>query len=238
MEPLSAAAPELTIDDAYAIQRAQVDVWLAAGRTIRGYKIGLTSKAMQAQLGVDQPDFGVLLADMFVPAGDPVPVERFPQPRAEPELAFVLDRDLAGPGLTIDEVAAAVRSVHPALEIIDSADRRLADRTGRAHRRQRVVRWRRAGRRAGGGPGPTWPPVECVFEVNGEVFATGVGGDVQGAPLGAMTWLVNRLGEFGVRLRAGHVVLSGSITRAVPVAAGDRVSAAFPGLGAVAATFA
>lgn len=237
VEPISGGLPELTVDEAYAIQRAQVDVWLERGRVIRGHKIGLTSKAMQTQMGIDQPDFGVLFADMFHSAERPVPVDRYLQPRVEPEVGFVLDRDLAGPGLTVDDVAAAVRSVHAALEIIDS----------------RIVDWRIglvdtiADNASSGGvvlgdqlavDPSDLAAVDCVFEVNGAVYATGVGADVQGTPLGAMTWLANRLGEFGVRLEEGHVVLSGSITRAAPVAAGDRVTAAFPGLGAIRATFA
>jgi 2-keto-4-pentenoate hydratase len=118
--PLTAAHPMLTVDEAYAIQQAQVASWTAAGAVVKGHKVGLTSAPMQAQLGVDQPDFGVLLDSMFLLEGVPVPVSRFLQPRAEPEIALVPRRRLVGPGVTVAEALAAVDFVLPALEIIDS----------------------------------------------------------------------------------------------------------------------
>ncbi|MEQ4304667.1 2-keto-4-pentenoate hydratase [Plantactinospora sp. B6F1] len=237
IEPISAGPVALTVDDAYAIQLAQVRRWRRDGRALRGHKIGLTSMAMQEQLGIDQPDYGHLFADMFFPPDEPIPLNRFLQPRAEPEFAFVLADDLAGPGLTRRDVLAAVGSVHPALEIIDS----------------RIVDWRIglvdtiADNASSGGVvlGPDPLPVAaadlatapCAFLVDGEVVATGVGADVRDAPLGALLWLANRLGELGQRLEAGQVVLSGSLTRAIPIDSGNIVVADFPGLGSVRAEF-
>ncbi|MFC0528741.1 2-keto-4-pentenoate hydratase [Phytohabitans kaempferiae] len=238
IEPISSGPGVRTVDEAYAIQLAQVDRWRRDGRVVRGHKIGLTSAAMREQLGIDQPDYGHLFEDMFFTPGEPVPVGRFLQPRAEPEIAFVLSGDLAGPGLTVDDAAAAVGSVHAALEIIDS---RIAD-------------WRIglvdtiADNASSGGAVVAAEPlpvaatdladVECVFRVDGEVVATGVGSDVSGTPLGALAWLANRLGELGHRLEAGHVVLSGSLTKAAGISAGNVVTADFPSLGSVRATFA
>nr|MDT0524172.1 2-keto-4-pentenoate hydratase [Streptomyces sp. DSM 41633] len=110
----------MTIDDAYTIQQQQVSAWTQAGDVVRGHKVGLTSKAMQSQLGVDCPDYGRLTASMFLPEGTPIPAGRFLQPRVEPEIAFVMGRRLAGPGVTVADAARAVDVVLPALEIIDS----------------------------------------------------------------------------------------------------------------------
>src|SRR5882762_1261741 len=120
VKPLIGEYPELDIDGAYEIQQAQVRAWQEAGRTILGHKVGLTSAAMQRQMGVSQPDFGVLRDDMFHAEFAPIPVDAFIQPRVEPEIAFVLGRPLSGPGVTIAHAAAAVDFVLPALEIIDS----------------------------------------------------------------------------------------------------------------------
>lgn len=122
--PLTDRFPDLTVAEGFDIQRAQVDRWMAEGRIIKGHKVGLTSAAMQRQMGVNQPDFGVLHDQMFHPESDPIPVTAFLQPRVEPEIALVIKRDLAGPGVTVAEALAAVDFVLPALEIIDS---RIAD---------------------------------------------------------------------------------------------------------------
>jgi 2-keto-4-pentenoate hydratase len=238
VEPISASIPALTVDGAYAIQQAQVASWLREGRVVRGHKIGLTSAAMQRQLGITQPDYGHLFEDMFFEPHRPVEVARFLQPRVEPEIAFVLGRDLPGPGVTVADAVAAVESVRPALEIIDSrvADWRigLTDTIADNASSGGVV--------LGADPLPVdlaeLPDVRCTFGVNGAVRATGLGSDVLGSPLNALVWLANRLGELGVPLQAGHVVLSGSLTQAVGVAAGDTVTADFPGFGRVVASFA
>jgi len=237
IEPISGGPDSVTVGEAYAIQLAQVDRWRRDGRLVRGHKIGLTSAAMQEQLGIDQPDYGHLFADMFFPPGEPVPVARFLQPRAEPEIAFVLAGELAGPGVTVEDAVAAVGAVHPALEIIDSriADWRigLVDTIADNASSGGVV----LGAEALPVSATDLAGVRCAFAVNGAVVATGLGSDVEGTPLGALTWLANRLGALGHRIEAGHVVLSGSLTKAVPVGAGDVVTADFPRLGSVRAAF-
>jgi len=237
IEPISDSYPELSVDDAYAIQLAQIDQRVAEGDPVQGHKVGLTSAAMQRQLGVDQPDYGHLLAGMFHLEGLPICLEQFISPRVEPEIAFVLKRPLKGPGVNAAQALAAVDYVVPALEIIDSRIRdwkiglidTVADNasSGGVVLGSRPVRVDAVDLRLAG----------CVLTPNGTVAGTGAGGAVLGAPLNALVWLANTVGARGVTLEAGHVVLPGSVTAAVPVTAGDSVSASFGGLGTVSARF-
>jgi 2-keto-4-pentenoate hydratase len=235
--PLSATYPGLSVDDAYAVQRAQVVSRTAAGAVVKGHKVGLTSAAMQAQLGVDQPDFGVLLDSMFLPEGMTAQVSRFLQPRAEPEIAFVLGRRLAGPGVTVAEALAAVDFVLPALEIIDSriADWNitLPDTVADNASSGAVVL----------GSRPVKPTdldlslTGCLLYRGGVIAGTGAGGAVLGSPVNALVWLANTLGGRGVALESGHVILPGSVCAAVPFGPGDTVAAAFDRIGTVSVTF-
>jgi 2-keto-4-pentenoate hydratase len=236
--PLTAAYPAISVDDAYAIQLAQVTEWTSAGAVVKGHKVGLTSAAMQKQLGVSQPDFGALLESMFLPEGATADITRFLQPRAEPEIGFVLGRRLSGPGITVAEAVAAIDFVLPALEIIDS---RIAD-------------WKItlpdtiADNASSGGLVLGSRPVRldnldlsltgCLLHRNGRLVDTGAGGAVLGgSPVNALVWLANVLGERGVALEAGHVILPGSVTAAIPVNPGDTISATFDRIGTVAVTF-
>lgn len=229
--------PDLTIDDAYEIQLAQVNHWLAQGAVIKGHKVGLTSRAMQEMLGVNQPDYGHLLDAMFFTEHDPIPVGRFLQPKIEPEIAFVLGQPLSGPGVTVAEALAAVDFVLPALEIIDSRVRdwkvtildTIADNAS-----------------SGGvvlGSSPTLPRevdlrlVGCNLSRNGSIVQTGAGGACLGTPVAALVWLANTLGARGVGLESGHVVLPGSCTAAISVDPGDVVTATFATLGSVSVLF-
>lgn len=236
--PLVSTFPALTINDAYAIQLAQVDTWLADGRRVLGRKVGLTSPAMQAQMKVSQPDFGHLMDDMFFAEHVPVPADRFLQPRAEPEVAFVLGRDLVGPGVTVAAAAAAVDFVLPALEIIDS---RIADwqigivdtiadnaSSGGVVLGSTARRIGEIDLRLGG----------CVLHRNGEIAGTGAGGAVLGSPLNSLAWLANTLGTHGEGLQAGQVILPGSITASIPFGPGDVITATMAGLGSVTAVIA
>jgi 2-keto-4-pentenoate hydratase len=236
--PLTATYGEISVDDAYAIQLAQTTAWTKDGAVIKGHKVGLTSAAMQRQMGVDTPDFGVLLDRMFLPEGITADIGRFLQPRAEPEMAFVLGRPLAGPGVTVAEAVAAIDFVLPALEIIDS---RIAD-------------WKITlpdtiadNASSGGlvlGSRPVHPQsldlslTGCLLHRNGRLVDTGAGGAVLGgSPVNALVWLANILGERGVSLEAGHVILPGSVTAAIPISPGDTISATFDRIGTVAITF-
>jgi 2-keto-4-pentenoate hydratase len=237
IDPLTERFPGLDVDDAYAIQTAQAEQWVRDGAVVKGHKVGLTSPAMQRQLSVDQPDFGHLMDTMFHLESQPIDPSAFLAPRVEPEIAFVLGKPLSGPGVTVAEAAAAVEFVMPALEIIDSRIRdwkiTLVDTIADNASSGGVVLGSTALplsqvdiRRAGG-----------VLHRNGEIVGTGALGVVLGSPLNALVWLANTLGARGVTLRAGQVVLPGSITAAVPVTAGDVVTATFAGLGSVTARF-
>lgn len=237
IEPLSVTHPELSVDDAYSIQLAQVAAWEAEGRRIRGHKVGLTARAMQRQLGVDQPDYGHLFHDMFYLDSAPIPTARFIAPRVEPEFAFVLSRTLSGPGITVADAVRSVDCVLGSIEIIDS----------------RVVDWRIglidtiADNASSGGVVLGTRPMRledlnlvtagCTLTKNGVVVGTGAGGAVLGSPLNALVWLANRLGELGTPLEEGSVVLPGSVCAAVPVTASDAVTADFGPLGTVTARF-
>lgn len=230
--------PDLTVDDAYAIQQQQVSAWCDAGDRLRGHKIGLTSKAMQRQLGVDVPDYGRLTASMFLPEGPAIPAGRFLQPRLEPEVAFVMGRRLAGPGVTVADAARAVDAVFPALEIIDSRIRdwdiglvdTIADNAssggvllGGTARRLDELDLRLMG---------------VLVHANGELVATGAGAAVLGSPLNALAWLANTLGPRGVTIEEGEIVIPGSMTSAIGVHAGDTFHIEFSSLGSVSAHFA
>ncbi|GAB2985303.1 2-keto-4-pentenoate hydratase [Amycolatopsis acidiphila] len=237
VDPLTDQYDGLDVDDAYAIQVSQVQRWQADGAVVKGHKVGLSSAAMQRQLGVDQPDFGHLTDRMFHLESQPIDPSAFVAPKVEPEIAFVLGKPLAGPGVTVAEAVAAVEFVTPALEIIDSRIRdwkiKLVDTIADNASSAGVVL------------GSTATPlsqvnvrlVGGVLYHNGELVGTGAGGAVLGSPLNALVWLTNTLGARGVTLQAGHVVLPGSITAAVPVAAGDVATATFAGLGSVTARF-
>lgn len=236
--PLSATYPDLDLDDAYAIQLAQVDMWLADGQTILGHKVGLTSLAVQKQLGVNQPDFGHLTNDMFYLSGEPIPVEQFLQPRVEPEIAFVLKSPLRGPNVTVAEAIRAVDFVLASLEIVDS---RIAD-------------WKItltdtvADNASSGGVVLGTRPMRlddvdlrtlgAVLYKNGRIQHTGAGASVLGSPISSLVWLANTLGRLGTTLEAGEVVIPGAITPMVPAGPGDTITAVFAGLGSVTAQFA
>ncbi|MDI2099039.1 2-keto-4-pentenoate hydratase [Ruicaihuangia caeni] len=235
--PITSTVEGLQVADAYAIQQHQVAAWTASGRTIRGRKVGLTSLAMQRQLGVDQPDYGVLLDDMFHLDSMPIEASRFISPKVEPEISFMLKKPLAGPGVTVAEAIQAVDYAIASIEIIDS---RIAD-------------WKItlvdtiADNASSGGVVLGTRPVElrdidlfttgCVLTKNGAVVDTGAGGAVLGSPIGSLVWLANTLGQLGVSLEAGEVVMPGSVCAAVAVSAGDTVTAHFGALGPVTARF-
>lgn len=244
MPPLAETWAGLDVDDAYEIQRLNVRRRLDAGERVLGHKVGLTSRAMQEMLGVDQPDYGHLLDTMFVPSanggddgGSAVPVDRYVAPRAEIEIAFVLGAPVAGPGVTLQDVLAATDHLRPAIEIIDS---RIADwRIGLVD----TIADNASSAGVMLGAGRTSPDnldlaaVGGRVVVNGEVADGGTGADVLDHPAAAVAWLANTLGRRGARLEAGHVALPGACTRAVSVRPGDRVEADFDVLGGAAVTF-
>jgi len=240
--PLRETYPELDASDAYEIQLLNIRERLAAGSTVHGHKVGLSSKAMQEMMGVDEPDYGHLLSDMQLP-GDgqsedrPVSAGRYCFPRVEVEVGFILGASLPGENCTEDDVIAATEAVAPAIELIDS---RIADwniRIGdtiadNASSAGYIL-----------GPDRVKPTdidlltIDARLMKNGEQVAEGRSDAVLGNPVTAVAWLARKVASFGVTLEAGHVILPGSVHRAIDVAPGDDFEAVFDGLGTVRLSF-
>ena len=235
--PLTERYPDLVLDDAYAIQTINIDRRVAAGQRIIGRKVGLTSRPMQELLGVDEPDFGVLTDEMMVEDGDLIDLRRLNQPRVEAELAFVMERDLAGPGVTTGVALAAIAGALPAVEIVDS---RVAD--WKIKLVDTVADNASSGLLVVGGR--MRPVADLDLRLlgvavtrHGELIDTGAGAAALGNPARCVAWLANKLGEFGAGLRAGDIVLPGAVHKMVPVQPGDVFRADFAHLGAVTVRF-
>ena len=235
--PLTDREPEITIDDAYQIQLRMIQRRLDAGERVVGKKIGVTSKVVMDMLKVNQPDFGQLLSGMVFNEGQPLSMSQFIAPKAEAEVAFVLSRDLMGPGVTAADVLRATDCVMPCFEIVDSRIKdwkikiqdTVADNAscgvltlGGVRRRPRQLDLALAG---------------MVLEKNGEVISTSTGASVQGSPVNAVAWLANTLGRLGIGLKAGDIILSGSQSPLVPVVAGDSLYCSVGGLGGTSVRF-
>ena len=234
--PLSGTWPDIGIDDAYNISREFVALRLADGEAVVGKKIGVTSHAVQKMLGVYQPDFGFLTDAMQVDGGI-VRTDQFIAPRAEAEIAFRLNQDLRGPGVTPEDVLAATESVIACFEIVDS----------------RICNWEigiadTIADNASGGVfvladdevsprGLNLAGMKVTVEKNGGFLSEGFGSDVQGAPENAVAWLANTLGEYGIPFHAGEIVLSGSLVPLSPAVAGDRFSMHIDGIGSAEVKF-
>jgi 2-oxopent-4-enoate/cis-2-oxohex-4-enoate hydratase len=238
VDPLTDRTPSITIDEAYRIQsvlnRLRVE---RDGERVVGKKIGVTSRAVQEMLGVTRPDFGVLTTAMACPAGEAVPLEQMVQPRVEGEIAFVLARDLVGPGVTTADVLRATEYVLPCIEVVDSRIRdwriRIQDTVADNASSGSFV----PGDQAVSPLGLDFSLCGMVLERNGEVAATGAGAATLGSPVRAVAWLANTLGALGMPMRAGEVVLSGSLAALVPIGPGDHVRVRIDRIGEVSARF-
>ena len=235
--PLTAAHPDIDVVDAYEIQLINIRARLDDGARVIGHKVGLSSEAMQKMMGVDEPDYGHLLADMEVFEDVPVDTARFLYPRVEVEVGFILADDLPGAGCTEDDVLAATAAFAPSIELIDTRIRdwkialcdTIADNASSAG-------WVL-------GPQRVSPKdiditgIDAVLTRNGEVVAEGRSDAVLGNPVTAVAWLARKVDSFGVRLKAGDIVLPGSCTRAIDARPGDKFVADFAGLGSVRLSF-
>jgi 2-keto-4-pentenoate hydratase len=231
--PLTAQPAGLTLQDAYRIQAAAVAFRVADGARVVGHKVGVTSRAMQEQMGADEPDSGVLLDDMVLPNGSELVRADFLLPRVEAEIAFRLGRDLAGPDVTLAAAQAAVSEVFLALEVIDTRFTSwriaLADSVADNASCARVVT---------GGMVPLDPRWDLAAEhlvvsVDGTLVASGEGRAVLGDPFRPLVWLARRLDELGTGLRAGDVALAGAVHASLPLDAATTVRVEAPHLPAV-----
>ncbi|MEV5970798.1 2-keto-4-pentenoate hydratase [Streptomyces sp. NPDC051921] len=234
--PLTETYPELGTADAYRVQLVNIQARTAAGATVVGHKVGLSSPVMQRMMGVDEPDYGHLLDDMRLDPGTPVDTAAYCAPRIEVEIGFVLGADLPGADCTPADVLAATEHVVPAVELIDS---RIADwRIGIAD--TIADNASSAGFATGPGTDPRdldLTAVDARLREDGTVVAEGRGDAVLGDPAVAVAWLARTVDRFGVRLRRGHLILPGSCTRAVDVVPGRTYTAEFAGLGSVSLSF-
>ncbi|MDM0120944.1 2-oxo-hept-4-ene-1,7-dioate hydratase [Variovorax arabinosiphilus] len=237
--------PDMTIDDAYAIQHAWMQLKLRNGRTVKGHKIGLTSKAMQRAVNIAEPDYGTLLDDMFYRDGAVIPSERFLQLKIEAELAFVLARPLSGPDCTLFDVLDATAYVTPALEILDARIQRIDPETKRTRNVFDTISDNAANAALVLGGRPFKPAVidadmrriGAIVSRNGEVEETGLAAGVLNHPGYGVAWLANRLHRFGVTLQPGQVILAGSFIRPIEVGKGDTIVADYGEFGTVSCHF-
>jgi len=236
-EPVRTRLPDGDLDAAYAVQRVNTERALAAGRRPVGRKIGLTSKAVQRQLGVDQPDFGMLFADMCVSDGEEIAWSRLMQPKAEAEIALVLERDLSQEQPTLADLIAAIAYALPAIEVVGS----------------RIANWQigivdtiadnaSSGVFVLGGTPRTLSEFDLrlcgmVMQRRGEPVSLGAGAACLGNPLHAAVWLARKMAQLQTPLRAGDVILTGALGPMVTVAPGDVLEAQVSGLGSVRAVF-
>ena len=233
IQALTAAGGGFDVETAYRVQDAVVADRAGRGVAVVGAKLGLTSAAKQRQMKVDEPLYGWLTGDMAIDVGQPLPCGRFIQPRCEPEIAFLLGADLAGPHVTASAVLAATAAVCPAIDVLDS---RFA---GYSFTLPDVIADNASGAgfvlggQATGPAGLDLRLTGVVLEKNGELVATAAGAAVLGHPAASVAWLVRALAARGRGLAAGQVVLSGALTEAVPVAPGDVVVARFDRLGSI-----
>lgn len=231
------SSTDISVEDAYHIQLLQIEKKLAEGASIKGKKIGLTSKAMQDLLGVHTPDYGHILDTMIFEEGKPVDVELFIQPKIEFEIAFILKSDLIGANITEEDVIEATDYIVPAIEIIDS----------------RIEDWKIKfedtvadnGSSAGAVLGQKKTTVQSIdlssIEMkafkNGKLIDSATGSAVMGNPINAVIWLAKELSRYNIPLRAGEFILSGALSKAVPFEAGDTFTADFGPFGEVSISF-
>lgn len=241
---LSLQYPDMTMDDAYRVQDYYVKLKQEAGRSIIGWKIGLTSKAMQYALNINIPDSGILFDDMIFENGSTIPADRFIQPRVEAEIAFLMKAPLKGPRITSFDVLRATEYIIPALEILDTRILRSDKATGKT----RSVIDTIADNAANGGivtGGRAMKPEDvdmrwmgAIVSRNGEVEETGLGAGVLNDPACGVAWLANRISKYGGQIEAGQIILAGSFIRPIETTHGSTITADYGPYGSVSAYFA
>ncbi|MBI1453437.1 MULTISPECIES: 2-oxo-hept-4-ene-1,7-dioate hydratase [Acinetobacter] len=235
--------PEITIEDAYAVQKEWVAHKIAEGRKLVGHKIGLTSRAMQVSSNITEPDYGTLLDDMVFEEGSDIPFDRFIVPRVEVELAFILGKDLTGPNCTIFDVLDATDYVIPAIEIIDARLHNVDPETGITRKVFDTISDNAANAGIVLGGRPIKPHeldlrrISAILYRNGVIEESGVSAAVLNNPIKGVAWLANKLHPHGVTLKAGQIILGGSFTRPVAARPGDTFHVDYDQLGSIAFRF-
>jgi 2-oxopent-4-enoate/cis-2-oxohex-4-enoate hydratase len=237
VSPLTSRGFDISIEDAYHIQQRMLSRRMDKGEKVIGKKIGVTSKAVMNMLGVHQPDFGYLLDGMVYNEGESIPMSTLIQPKAEGEIAFLLNKDLMGPGVTAADVLAATEGVMACFEIVDS---RITD--WKIKIQDTVADNASCGVFVLGDKLIDPKKVDLslcgmVLEKNGEIVVTGAGAATMGHPVNAMVWLTNTLGSLGIALKAGDIVLSGAMGAMVPVVKGDSLRVTIGGIGGCSVRF-
>ena len=244
IRPLTLSYPDMNMDDAYAVQKAWVDKKIRQdGATVTGYKIGLTSRAMQMAMNITTPDFGVLLDDMHIPNNSQITTADFLDPKIEVELAFVLKKPLFGDAVTVDQVLAATDYVVPSLELIAARSFRVDPESGYTRTVFDTISDNAAN--AGYIEGDIkvspkdidlrWTGAICYL--NGEVEETGLAAGVQDHPAKGICWVCKRFAPHGIGIEPGQFILAGSFTRPIAVAAGDEIVCDYGPLGTITAHF-
>ena len=237
VSPLTSRGFDISIEDAYHIQQQMLARRIEKGEKVVGKKIGVTSKAVMNMLGVGQPDFGYLLDGMVYNEGESIPMDSLIQPKAEGEIAFLMNKDLMGPGLTAADILAATEGVMACFEIVDS---RIQD--WKIKIQDTVADNASCGVFVLGDKLVDPKKVDLalcgmVLEKNGEIVVTGAGAATMASPVNAMVWLANTLGRLGIGLNAGDIVLSGALGAMVPVQAGDSLRCTIGGIGGCSVRF-
>ncbi|GGE60825.1 2-keto-4-pentenoate hydratase [Priestia taiwanensis] len=237
IEPLTMTHSNLTIEDAYFIQLEVAKQKLEEGRRVIGKKVGLTSKAMQIMLGVDEPDYGHLFDDMLIENNESVSMGNLISPKVEAEIGFMLKEDLVGPNVTYIDVLMATDYVVPTIEVIDSRIRdwkiRLIDTVADNGSSAKVV----VGDKSRAIDELDLRNTSMTLYKNSHIVETGAGAAALGHPAHAVAWLANKLHTFNRSLKAGELILPGALSAAVPVKKGDQIVATFGGLGSVSVEF-
>jgi 2-keto-4-pentenoate hydratase len=234
---LTSQYPNITAEDSYRIQLSYTEKRLKNdGATIIGKKIGLTSEAMRIMANVDEPDYGHLFDDMYYEMDVVIDTSNMIQPKIEPEIAFILKKELKGPGIKVSDVIEATAGVMPSFEIIDSRlngrikfEDTVADNGSSAKLilGNQMIDIKQVDLRTAG----------LVFEKNGKIIDTAAGAAVMGNPAVAVAWLANKLYAYGISLKPGEIILSGSLTKAYDIQPGDIYTATFGSIGIVKALF-
>lgn len=238
LDKLTDRYPELDTDLAYQVQKRLIEKKCSKENTrIAGWKLGLTSKAKQEMMGVHEPTYGVLLENMQLFSGEPLSIAPFIHAKIEPELAFVFNRELKGPGVTVADVLSATAYLAPALEIIDSRYRNfsftLQDVVADNSSSSRFI----IGDKLSKLEDVDLALVGMVFKQNGAIAATSAGASVMGHPARAIAWMINKLAETGQSVKPGEVVLSGALTGAITINEKDVFSCSFDHFGTLEVSF-